>query len=180
MIFGCDVPPSPACGSQRFAGCVGTITPATKSASSAASGARMSGRLKARKAARIPFPSFPSFGALSINTASPILATATSSRERRGGVHPLNLDMLSRRVISPIVGDAWKGWHGFRRSLGSNLYRLGVSPKIIQEILRHADVSTTQTHYIVVDRAETKTAMGKLERAVGKEWAKAKKRAAAK
>jgi integrase len=100
--------------------------------------------------------------------------------ERRGGVHPLNLDMLSRRVISPALNGGWKGWHGFRRGLGSNLYRLGVSPKIIQEILRHADVSTTQTHYIVVDHAETKDAMKKLERAVGKEWAKAKRKARSK
>jgi integrase len=94
--------------------------------------------------------------------------------ERRGD--PLNLDNLARRVITPKIGDAWKGWHSFRRGLGTNLYRLGVSPKVIQEILRHADVSTTETHYIVVDRTETKVAMQKLEKAVGKEWAKAKRR----
>ena len=91
--------------------------------------------------------------------------------ERRGT--PLHLDNLARRVITPIIGDAWKGWHSFRRGLGTNLYRLGVPPKVIQEILRHADVSTTERNYIVVDRTETKRAMKKLERAVGKEWAKA-------
>ena len=91
--------------------------------------------------------------------------------ERRGT--PLHLDNLARRVITPIIGDAWKGWHGFRRGLGTNLYRLGVPPKVIQEILRHADVSTTERNYIVIDRTETKRAMKKLERAVGKEWAKA-------
>jgi integrase len=90
--------------------------------------------------------------------------------ERRGT--PLHLDNLARRVITPLLGDAWKGWHSFRRGLGTNLYRLGVPPKVIQEILRHADVSTTETHYIVVDRSETAKAMKKLERAVGKEWAK--------
>ena len=37
----------------------------------------------------------------------------------------------------------WHGWHAFRRGLGSNLYALGVSDKIIQRILRHANVSTT-------------------------------------
>jgi len=94
--------------------------------------------------------------------------------ERRGA--PLNLDNLSRRAITPVLGDRWKGWHGFRRGLASNLYRLGVPDKIIQDILRHADVSTTQAHYIVVDHSETRTAMQKLERAVGKEWAKAKRR----
>ena len=98
--------------------------------------------------------------------------------DRRGA--PLNLDNLSRRVLSPTLNGGWKGWHGFRRGLGTNLYRLGVPPKIIQEILRHADVSTTETHYIVVDRSETKDAMKKLERAVGKEWAKAKRHSVSK
>src|ERR1017187_1626453 len=32
----------------------------------------------------------------------------------------------------------WKGWHCFRRSLASNLYALGVKPKVIQAILRIA------------------------------------------
>jgi integrase len=98
--------------------------------------------------------------------------------DRRGA--PLNLDNLSRRVLSPNLNGGWQGWHGFRRGLGTNLYRLGVPPKVIQEILRHANVSTTETHYIVVDRTETKVAMKKLEKDVGKEWAKAKRRAASK
>jgi integrase len=93
--------------------------------------------------------------------------------EKKGA--PLHLDNLSRRVISPALNGGWKGWHGFRRGLASNLYRLGVPAKIIQDILRHADVSTTQANYIIVDRSETKAAMKKLERAIGKEWAKAKK-----
>lgn len=88
---------------------------------------------------------------------------------------PLNLDNLSRRVLSPTLDGGWKGWHGFRRGLGTNLHRLGVPAKVIQEILRHADVSTTETHYIIVDRTETKVAMKKLERAVGKEWARKKR-----
>jgi integrase len=92
--------------------------------------------------------------------------------ERRG--KPLNLAKLARRVLAPALGEMWKSWHGFRRGLGSNLYSLGVPPKVIQEILRHADVTTTQTHYIVVDRSETAKAMQKLERAVGKEWVKTK------
>jgi integrase len=93
--------------------------------------------------------------------------------ERKG--KPLNLANLARRVITPIIRDVWKGWHGFRRGLGSNLYSLGVPPKVIQEILRHADVATTETHYIVVDRSEANKAMKKLERAMGKEWAKTSK-----
>jgi integrase len=93
--------------------------------------------------------------------------------ERKG--KPLNLENLAQRIMSPTLKDGWKGWHGFRRGLGSNLYSLGVPPKVIQEILRHADVATTETHYIVVDRSEANKAMKKLERAVGKEWAKTKK-----
>jgi integrase len=98
--------------------------------------------------------------------------------DRRGA--PLNLDNLSRRVLSPALDGGWKGWHGFRRGLGTNLYRLGVPAKVIQEILRHADVSTTETHYIIVDRTETKVAMKKLERAVGKEWARRKRKSVSK
>ena len=98
--------------------------------------------------------------------------------DRRGA--PLNLDNLSRRVLSPALDGGWKGWHGFRRGLGTNLYRLGVPAKVIQEILRHADVSTTETHYIIVDRTETKVAMKKLERAVGKEWARRKRKSLSK
>jgi len=67
---------------------------------------------------------------------------------------PLNLNNLSRRVIHPAVGSLWRGWHGFRRALATNLARLGVRDKVIQEILRHANVATTQASYIIVDRAE--------------------------
>ena len=42
----------------------------------------------------------------------------------------------------------WHGWHAARRGLGTNLYRLGVPEKTIQAILRHANVSTTNTFYI--------------------------------
>jgi integrase len=42
----------------------------------------------------------------------------------------------------------WHGWHAARRGLGTNLYRLGVPEKTIQAILRHANVSTTNTYYI--------------------------------
>jgi integrase len=37
----------------------------------------------------------------------------------------------------------WHGWHACRRGLGSNLYRLGAPDKVIQLILRHANVATT-------------------------------------
>jgi integrase len=53
----------------------------------------------------------------------------------------------------------------------ANLYTLGVPPKVIQNILRHASVETTQTHYIVIESQKMKTAMKAFSRAVGKEWA---------
>ena len=56
--------------------------------------------------------------------------------------HPLDLkDVLKRAGIN------WHGWHGFRRGLASNLNRLGVDDSVIQRILRHSNVATTQNHY---------------------------------
>jgi hypothetical protein len=61
---------------------------------------------------------------------------------------------------------AWHGWHAARRGLGTNLYRLGVPEKTIQAILRHANVSTTNTYYIKSAADDTRVAMAKLERLV--------------
>ena len=60
----------------------------------------------------------------------------------------------------------WHGWHAARRGLGTNLYRLGVPEKTIQAILRHANVSTTNTYYIKSAADDTRLAMAKLERLV--------------
>ncbi len=60
----------------------------------------------------------------------------------------------------------WHGWHAARRGLGTNLYRLGVPEKTIQAILRHANVSTTNTYYIKSAAADTRAAMAKLEQLV--------------
>ena len=46
------------------------------------------------------------------------------------------------------AGITWHGWHGFRRGFASNLNRLGVDDSVIQGILRHSNVATTQNHYI--------------------------------
>jgi integrase len=75
----------------------------------------------------------------------------------------LNLDNLSRRVISPVVPE-WSGWHGFRRGLGTRLFYLGTDAKTVQTILRHANVSTTMAHYILPDPEEAKSAMQKFNR----------------
>ena len=63
----------------------------------------------------------------------------------------LDLDNLADRVIKPIFkanGLKWKGWHAYRRGLATNLHELGVPDIVIQAILRHEDIRTTQRSYI--------------------------------
>ncbi|MGA2459055.1 MAG: tyrosine-type recombinase/integrase [Terriglobales bacterium] len=57
----------------------------------------------------------------------------------------------------------WHAWHAARRGLGSNLYRMGVPEKVIQRVLRHANVSTTATYYIKTAADDVRKAMAKLE-----------------
>ncbi len=57
----------------------------------------------------------------------------------------------------------WHGWHAARRGLGSNLYRLGVPEIVIQRILRHTNVSTTNTYYIKSAAGDVRNAMATLE-----------------
>jgi integrase len=105
--------------------------------------------------------------------------------ERRGT--SMNLPNLVRRVIVPLLTRCsfchnpkhlhigldhafqldetipkWKGWKCFRRSLASNLYTLGVKPKIIQAILRHSDLATTMEFYVETSEAESRDALDKL------------------
>lgn len=91
--------------------------------------------------------------------------------ERRGA--PLNLANLARRVIVPaLAGSAedyegpsvkWGGWHAFRRGLASNLYSCGVTPKVIQAIMRHSDIGTTLAYYVATPDAESRAALQKIE-----------------
>jgi integrase len=92
--------------------------------------------------------------------------------ERRGV--PLNLHNLANRNLKPIFkekGIAWKGWHGFRRGLASNLYALEVSPKVIAAILRHAGIGTTLQFYVQTTEAESSAALDKMKTAL---WSKIK------
>lgn len=105
---------------------------------------------------------------------------------------PLNMNNLLNRFILPVLDrcarcgrakgkphlkadhdyerDArlpqWHGWHAARRGLGSNLYRLGVLPMVIQRILRHSNVSTTANYYIKTAADDVRNAMIKLEKMV--------------
>jgi integrase len=69
-------------------------------------------------------------------------------------------DVLKRACI------AWHGWHGFRRGLASNLNRLGVDDSVIQRILRHSNVATTQNHYIKTASPDAIAAMRQLSEAL--------------
>jgi len=61
----------------------------------------------------------------------------------------------------------WKGWHCFRRSLASNLYALGVKPKVIQAILRHSDIATALDFYVETSDAESRAALDMLTNLMG-------------
>ena len=78
----------------------------------------------------------------------------------------LDLDNLADRVIRPVLtanGLTWKGWHAYRRGLATNLHELGVPDIVIQAILRHEDVSTTQRSYIKTVPEVVTAAMKRLE-----------------
>ena len=84
---------------------------------------------------------------------------------------PLRLENVVRRDIKPALKKAglpWYGWHAFRRGVGTNLHALGVDDKTIADILRHADVKTTQMLYVKPVSAKSKKAMTRLERAFKK------------
>jgi integrase len=93
---------------------------------------------------------------------------------------PLDLHNLANRVIRPALEKKnipWCGWHGFRRGLATNLYGLGVEAKTRQAILRHADVSVTEKHYVKPVSEVSAAAMAKFHGAL---TAKIKARAAEK
>jgi integrase len=80
--------------------------------------------------------------------------------------NPMNLEALAVDVIRPALQKAnlaWHGWHAFRRGLATNLHRLGVSDKVIQQILRHANVTTTMNIYVKTVSADAANAMKSLE-----------------
>src|SRR5882762_2771366 len=79
---------------------------------------------------------------------------------------PMNLEALAADVIRPALEKAklpWYGWHAFRRGLATNLHRLGVSDKVIQQILRHANVTTTMNIYVKTVSVDAANAMKTLE-----------------
>jgi len=83
--------------------------------------------------------------------------------------HPLDLNACYQRDMKDVLrraGIAWHGWHGFRRGLASNLNRLGVDDSVIQRILRHSNVATTQNHYIKTASPDAIAAMKQFSEAL--------------
>ena len=61
----------------------------------------------------------------------------------------------------------WKGWHGYRRGLATNLKSCGVPAKVTQAILRHGSVTLTLDIYTQTSDPESRAALEKIE-----EWLK--------
>jgi integrase len=104
---------------------------------------------------------------------------------------PLNMNNLLNRQILPVLnrcetcqkpkgeceGPAhkyrrdsslpeWRGWHAFRRGLGTTLQALDVDLKTTMEILRHAQISTTANFYVKEVSEQSKGAMRRLEQVI--------------
>jgi integrase len=58
---------------------------------------------------------------------------------------------------------SWHGWHAFRRGLATNLHGLGVPDKVIQQILRHANITTTMNIYVKTVSVDAANAIRILE-----------------
>jgi integrase len=90
--------------------------------------------------------------------------------ERRG--QPLDFHNLINRQIKPSLKNLldaktgqhvkWEGFHGFRRGLASNLFALGVTPKVVGALLRHQSIAVTLQHYIKTPDSDSVDAMKKL------------------
>jgi integrase len=110
----------------------------------------------------------------------PILAKLLAARRERvkpepddyifagvRGKQPLDFHNLVNRQIKPSLKKnmqvKWEGFHGFRRGLASNLFAVGVNPKVIAALLRHQSMAITLQHYIKTPDDEMRKAMEKLE-----------------
>jgi integrase len=81
---------------------------------------------------------------------------------------PLDIATIGTKRIRPALeGTAikWFGWHSFRRGLATNLRDLKIKDTIIQSILRHSNVATTQKSYIKRRESENVKAMRALGQA---------------
>jgi integrase len=76
-------------------------------------------------------------------------------------VFPLELATLGSKVIKKVLqgtGVEWRGFHAFRRGLGTRLYNNGTPIETVGKILRHGSGSeVTLKHYVEVEE-KTKAA----------------------
>ena len=83
---------------------------------------------------------------------------------------PIDMDNLSRRDIPQYINGNWRGWHSFRRGLGTRLNDMGVDAVDIQSILRHANIATTLAYYTFPNPEKAKAGLKKLTEAVRKKY----------
>jgi integrase len=121
-------------------------------------------KTRARKA---PVPLLPSLAQVLAqyqeqsgkHVAGPVFRTSTGN--------PIDPNNLLRDRMKPAFKKAgiafWSGWHGLRRGLASNLHRLGVQDMVIKRILRHSNVSVTQSCYIKTASPDSVRALESLD-----------------
>ena len=79
---------------------------------------------------------------------------------------PLNLDNLSKRVVSPLLkaaGLEWHGWYSLRRGVATTLAGLTRDGMASKGLLRHTNLATTTRHYVKDVPENTLSAMNQLE-----------------
>ena len=62
-------------------------------------------------------------------------------------------------LVASIIG--W-GWHTFRHTFGTILNANGENPKVIQELLRHANLKVTMDTYVQAVSDENRKAQSKI------------------
>jgi len=75
----------------------------------------------------------------------------------------LTANPTSAMNTSATSRDHWRGFHGFRRGLATNLHSLGVEDLTIQKILRHSSGEITRRAYIRTLPEQSVAAMSRLE-----------------
>jgi integrase len=91
---------------------------------------------------------------------------------------PMYMESVFRDQMRKPLTEAkinWRGWHPFRSGVGTTLHELGVDIKLIQQILRHSDQRMTSEFYVKPAGDQTRKALLKLGRALGKSLARQKR-----
>jgi integrase len=116
------------------------------------------------RASAAPIPVIPSLAVILERHRARIGSPSSGPMFPAANGQSLSLGNVVNRQIRPSLSPGqWHGWHAFRRGLATNLYRLGVSDKVIQAIMRLADLSTTQNVYIKTVSEDAVNAMSVLD-----------------